>query len=186
MRARPIALLTTLWQDRARGAEGNMDGESYLYVCAQIGVALSGFSAIATVLRAREQIGAIDKLIVARLVERGLVAAFLALLPILLSGLGLPDRLVWFCASGLLVVYGVVALRMTLRNRSPLRQLVPSWLYYVILVIGAAVIAVQALNALGLGIIAQGAWWHLLGVTWLLVTAGYTFMIFVRAWVRAD
>ena len=48
-----------------------------------------------------------------------------------------------------------------------------------------AVIIVQVLNAIGL-VLSQGLWWYALGVAWLMVTAGYTFVIYLRAWIRAS
>lgn len=53
-----------------------------------------------------------------------------------------------------------------------------------IVLIALAIIIVQVLNAIGV-VLAQGLWWYTLGVTWLMVSAGYTFVIYLRAWVRA-
>jgi hypothetical protein len=163
-----------------------MDSQSYLLTCVEAGVAMSGFAAIAMALRGRspDEIAVRDRLIVALLVERGLVGAFLALLPILLAGLVLPDRLVWLVSSGLLVAYGVFTQLKTVRNRDIAVQLGSSWLFYFLLLVATTALGIQVLNALGIGL-TQGIWWYLLGITWLLVSVGYTFILFVRSWVRA-
>jgi hypothetical protein len=63
-------------------------------------------------------------------------------------------------------------------------QLGIRWPVVIFLLLAAlAVIAVQVLNAIG-AILAQGLWWYTFGVTWLLVTAGHTFVFYLRAWVR--
>jgi hypothetical protein len=54
----------------------------------------------------------------------------------------------------------------------------------VLSLIAVAMIIAQVLNAIGVGL-SQGVWWYTLGVTWLMVTAGYTFVIYLRAWLRA-
>ena len=73
-----------------------MEGSDYMYATAEVGVALAGFAAIVIALRRKEDSSLSDapKLVVASLIERGLVAAFLSFLRILLSGLSLSDRLV--------------------------------------------------------------------------------------------
>lgn len=163
-----------------------MDGESYLFVLVEAGVALAGFSAIAATLGSKEphESGTMQRLIVARLVERSLMASLFALLPILLFGLGLSARIVWLVSSGTLAIYGAFTLTKTLQRRTTVLQLgVRRPLVVLLFLIAIAVIMVQVLNAVG-AVIAQGLWWYTLGVTWLMVTAGYTFVIYLRAWVR--
>lgn len=90
-----------------------MDGEVYLYSLVEAGVALASFSAIALALDSRraQQREEHQKVIVARLVERSLMSSLFALLPALLSGLGLPERIVWLLASGSLAANGTTTCR---------------------------------------------------------------------------
>jgi hypothetical protein len=166
-----------------------VEGSDYLYACVEAGVALSGFSALIIALRRREplQFSAYDRQLVANLVERGLMAAFFSLLPILLFGLGFSERLVWLFSSGAFVAYGISIAIRSWRSRLPDQadsQLVSGALFYPLMAVGLALIAVQALHAVGLGL-QQSVWWHLLAVTWLLTSAGYLFVFVLRAWVRA-
>ena len=80
-----------------------------MYTTAEIGVALAGFAALVISFRQRQDssLSNSDRLVVASLVERGLMAAFLSFLPILLFGLGLSERLIWFFSSGTFVAYSV-------------------------------------------------------------------------------
>jgi hypothetical protein len=164
-----------------------MDGESYLYAIVEAGVALAGFSAIAIAFSSNgpNQDGAYSKVVIARLVERSLMASLFALLPILLFELGLSGRVVWLVSSGTLAIYGASALVRTLRRRDVMFQLGLRWPMTVLLfLVAIAVIVVQVLNAIG-AILAQSLRWHMLGVTWLLATAAYTFVIYLRAWLRS-
>ena len=166
-----------------------MDGESYLYTLVEAGVALAGFSAIALALESRptHQSGTHQKVVVARLVERSLMSSLFALLPTLLSGLGYSERIVWLIASGSLAAYGALRVVQTIRRRrDTVAQLgIGLASMFFLGVIAVTVIIVQILNAIGL-VLSQGLWWYALGVTWLLVTAGYTFVIYLRAWIRAS
>ena len=157
-----------------------MEGESYLYALVEAGVALAGFSAIALALESR---GAQQS----RLVERSLMASLFALLPTLLSGLGLSERIVWLIASGSLAGYGTFRLVHTFRtHRETMVQMrVGRASSFALGLTAVAVIIVQVLNAIGL-VLSQGLWWYALGVAWLMVTAGYTFVIYLRAWIRAS
>jgi len=49
--------------------------------------------------------------------------------------------------------------------------------------IGLFVLALQVAHALGLGF-QQSVWWYLVGLTWLLVSAGYLFYLAIRGWAR--
>ena len=166
-----------------------MDGESYLYALVEAGVALAGFSAIALALESRrtQQSEILHKTVIARLVERSLMASLFALLPTLLFGLGITERVVWLIASGALATYGALWLFHTIyRRRDTVVQMGVGRANLVLLgLIAVAVIIVQVLNAIGLAL-SQGVWWYALGVAWLLATAGYTFVIYLRAWVRAS
>jgi hypothetical protein len=166
-----------------------VEGSDYLYACVEAGVAVSGFSALIIAFRRREpaQFSAFDRQLVASLVERGLMAAFFSLLPILLFGLGLSERFVWLLSSGSFVVYGV---SIVMRTWRPLRldragsQFLSGPLCYLLMTVALTLISVQALHAIGLGL-KQSVWWHLLAVTWFLASAGYLFVFVLRAWVRA-
>lgn len=165
-----------------------MDGDSYLYALVPAGVALAGFSAIALALesRAAQQSEMRTKAVIARLVERSLMASLFALLPALLLGLGLSERIVWLIASGSLAGYGAFRLVQTFRHhRETMVQMGVGRASSLALgLIAVAVIIVQVLNATGF-VLSQGLWWYALGVSWLIVTAGYTFVVYLRAWTRA-
>ena len=165
-----------------------MDGSEYMYTTAELGVGLAGFAALIIAIRGREgsSLSQIDRLLIASLIERSLVAAFLSLLPILLLGLKMSQSAVWFLASGTLAVYGISLVVRTVSNirRSP-SVLVSAPMYYTLIMIGLIVIVTQLMNAFALGI-QQSAWWYLLGVTWLLVTAGYRFFFVLHRWIRSD
>lgn len=165
-----------------------MNDEGYLHALVEAGVALAGFSAIALALESRsaQQGEARQKAVVARLVERSLMASLFALLPTLLSGLGLAERILWLIASGSLAGYGAFRLVHTLRHhKETMAQMgVGRATRFVLFVVAIAVIIIQVLNATGF-VLSQGQWWYALGVTWLMVTAGYTFVIYLRAWMRA-
>ena len=63
-------------------------------------------------------------------------------------------------------------------------KMVSEPLFYALISIGILVIALQFLHAFGVGL-QQNAWWYLVAVTWLLVTAGYRFIIVLHGWIRA-
>jgi hypothetical protein len=166
-----------------------MDGESFLYTLVEAGVALAGFSAIALALETRgtQQVETRQRAVIARLVERSLMASLFALLPTLLSGLGLSERIVWLIASGSLAGYGAFRLVHTVRTHreTAVQMGVGRASFFALGLTAVAVIIVQVLNAIGL-VLSQGLWWYALGVAWLMVTAGYTFVIYIRAWIRAS
>ena len=166
-----------------------MEGSEYMYATAEVGVALAGFAAIVIALRRREDSLYSDayKLVVASLIERGLVAAFLSLLPILLFGLSLSASLVWFFSSGTFVLYGISMVIRAVRNRkieAAVADLISGPLFYMLVFLGILVIALQFLHAFGIGL-QQNAWWYLVAVTWLLVTVGYRFIIVLHGWIHA-
>lgn len=72
-----------------------MDGADYFYVFVEAGVAISGFSALVIALRVREPVdlSEIERRIVVRLVERGLMAAFLSLPYTRVNGVSVLKRL---------------------------------------------------------------------------------------------
>jgi hypothetical protein len=165
-----------------------MDGSEYLQTCAEIGVALAGFAALAMILEQRP--GAPDtsivRVYVATLIERGLAATFLALLPSLLEGIGIPIRIVWLLSSGSFAVYGISLARRAIVNRKihpEQGDVVSGTMVRVLFATGFAVIALQAAHAFGIGI-EQNVWWYAVGIVWLLASAGYLFFFVVRAWVR--
>ena len=167
-----------------------MEGSEYMYAAVEAGVALAGFSALVVVLRQASDslLSESDRLIVYGLVERGLMASFLSFLPILLFGLNVPARLVWLFSSGSFVAYGVsLAVRAfkTRRNDpASFSKLASGPVFRILMSIGLLVIALQLIHALGIGL-QQSVWWYLVGVTWLLVSAGYLFVFVLRSWARA-
>lgn len=165
-----------------------MDGTDYMYASAEIGVALAGFAAIVIALRQREatSLSGAYKLVAASLIERGFVAAFLSLLPILLTGLDLSGRMVWLVSSGTFVLYGLSLVIRALYNRRAVTdaaKFISEPVYYVLICLALLVIALQLLHAFALGI-EQNAWWYLVAITWLLASAGYRFIIVLRGWIR--
>lgn len=162
-----------------------MEGSEYMYAAVEAGVALAGFSALIIALRQRDNktLSAQDRIVVASLVERGLMAAFFALLPILLFGLDLSAGSVWLICSGSFFIYGISILFRALRNRKLSGSIVSAPLYFALLFIGVLLIIVQLLHAVGIGI-TQSAWWYLTAVTWLLVTAGYRFFFVLLGWIQ--
>jgi len=163
-----------------------MDGSEYLLTTAEVAVALAGFSALIIVLRQSRSTG-IPSGLVASLIERSLVATLLSFLPLLLGGLGVPERVLWSGASGLLAIYiASLAYRGVVNRRSEpaLAALVSSPLYGASYALGLAVMLLQFANALGIGV-QQGVWWYLTGLTWLLGSVCLVFFVAVRAWARA-
>jgi len=166
----------------------SMEGSEYMYAAVEAGVALAGFSALVVALRHRDDksLSASDRLVVASLVERGLMAAFFALLPILLFGLKISAELVWLVCSGLFFLYGISLVIRAIRSRKIVAvasDILPSPLYYALMLIGILVVILQLVHALGIGV-TQSAWWYLVAVTWLLTTAGYRFFFVLRRWIR--
>ncbi len=165
-----------------------MEGSEYMYAAVEAGVALAGFSALVVALRHRDDksLSASDRLVVASLVERGLMAAFLALLPNLLFGLNFSTELVWLVSSGLFFLYGVSLVIRAIRARMNVAEasdIVPSPLYYALMLIGILIVILQLAHALGIGV-TQSVWWYLVAVTWLLTSAGYRFFFVLRGWIR--
>jgi hypothetical protein len=157
-----------------------------MYTSAEIGVALAGFAALVILFRQRQDslLSNTDRLVVASLVERGLMAAFFSFLPILLFGLGLAERIMWFISSGAFVAYGVSIMIRSIRARKISGPVAPNPAFYILFAIGALIVALQICHALGIGI-KQSVWWYLVALTWLLVSAGYRFYFVLRGWVRA-
>ena len=165
-----------------------MNAEDYLYACVEAGIALSGFAALALAIRSRT--GAnytpYERGLVASLVERGLVAALLGLTPLLLQSFQLAEQAVWGASSGLFLLYGasIVARSVAARRQPDSESFVGRRVFIPIFAVGIVVMSTQLFNILPLGI-EQGAHWFLLANTWLLLSAGYLFWFFLRAWVRA-
>ena len=166
-----------------------MEGSEYLLTCAEIGVALAGFAALVIVVRQRaaEELSPNDRMLVASLIERGLMAALFSFIPLLLSGLGLSAGVVWFWASGTIAIYMLsLAWRSAAnRRRDPQASaLVARPLFVSLTIIGLSMAGLQLAHSVGVGI-QQSVWWYLLALTWLLTAAGYIFVFVVRGWVRS-
>ena len=164
-----------------------MDGANYLYTCAQISIAIVGFSSIAVALRQKqgsnfdEQDGHRIRIII----ERGLMAALLAILPLLLNHFGISGILLWRISSGVLAAYTISLLvrRYMARNKG-FRIVLNPISFWALFVTGVAIAIIQLLNTAGVFSIFHLGW-YLLGLTWLIVTAGYVFGFSVYAWTRA-
>ena len=166
-----------------------MEGADYLLTCSEVAVAFAGFSALVVVIRQRgaDELSPSYRSLVASLIERSLVAVFLSLLPILLSGLGVSPSRVWSLMSGTLGIYIIsLAWRSAVaRKRNPLvREFISGSMFSVIYVFGVLVLMLQIAHALDIGV-QQSVWWYLVGLTWLLMSAGYLFYIAIRGWARA-
>lgn len=166
-----------------------MDGSDYLYTCAEVAVALAGFSALVVAITGRDS-PAVDQLfrgIVGTIVERSLAAIFFSLGPILLLGLEIDPAFVWsICSGGLAIYITSLAWRSaSLRRREPLLvEFLAGPTFLVLMGLGLVVLVLQTLNATGL-LIEKGVWWYLVGLTWLLLAAAYMFYLAVRRWARA-
>ena len=167
-----------------------MEGSEYLFTCAEVAVALAGFSALIIALTNRSDSGVdpISRGMVSTLIERSLVTVFLALLPILLSGLGVTPSIIWLSCSMLLAVYACsLAWRSSIQRRSEPETEdylnLPAFL--LLMSVGLLVILLQLIHAFELGI-RQSVWWYLVGLTWLLISASYMFYIAVRRWLHAS
>lgn len=167
-----------------------MEGSEYLSTCAEVAVALAGFSALIVALtnRADSGVDPISRGLVSTLIERSLVAVFFSLLPILLSGLGVTSGNIWFSCSMLLAVY-ILSLAWrsgTQRRREPeIKDYLNLPAFILLMSVGLLVIFLQLFHAFGLGI-RQSVWWYLVGLTWLLMSASYMFYIGVRRWLYAS
>jgi hypothetical protein len=165
-----------------------MDGADYLLTSGEIAAALAGFSALLVALgdRSGRSQAVRYRAIVASLIERSLIALFFALLPILVSGLGLTETAVWLlCSGGLAGYIFSLAWRSASRQRRDptFREFVGGRAFLVLFALGLVVLALQLLNAAGWWI-QQNVWWYATGVTWLLLSVGYLFFFAVRGWVR--
>ncbi len=163
-----------------------MEGSEYLLTCAEVGVALAGFSALVVALRQGGPVE-IGPGIVATLLERSLVATLFSFLPLLLSGLSLPPPHLWFLSSGSLGGYilSLVWRGATIRKRVPMvAKNLSGPMFLLLYIAGVLVLLLQFGHALGVGI-QQSVWWYLVGLTWLLASVCYLFYLTIRAWARA-
>lgn len=165
-----------------------MDGSDYLLTCAEVGAALAGFSALVVAIRQRSEqpLAPFYRRLVAVLIERGLLATFFSLLPVLLEGLGVTAGMLWFSSSISLAAYGgLMAWRSLVVPRDPeARKLISVPAYFGLMLVGMLVLGLQIANAFGIGL-TQSVWWYSIGVTWLLASAGYLFFFVILDWTRA-
>ncbi len=118
------------------------------------------------------------------IIERGLIAALLAMFPVLLNHFDISGTLLWRISSGVFAVYAISLLvrRYKARNKG-LRILLHSIPFWALFITGVAIVIIQLLNAAG-AFTAHHLGWYLLGLTWLIVTAGYVFGFSIHAWTR--
>ena len=104
------------WGDTGGGMD--LPGAGYFYTLAQVGISFAGFAAILMSLRAMRGAGMSKfHLWVARsYVQSGLVTAMNGLLPPLLFGLGLSERMTWQVASAFIGLQSLVLLTMAPRQ----------------------------------------------------------------------
>ena len=167
-----------------------MDGTEYLLTRAEIAAALAGFSALVVAISGRpgSRLRPMSRTLVSTLIERSLLAVFFSLVPVLLTGLGLSPSLVWLTCSGSLAAYiGSMAWRSAAARRTTPEQteMVPQPVFAILMVCGLVATVLQVAHAAGLGL-QQSAWWHLVGLTWILLTVAYLFFFGVRQWARSD
>ena len=82
------------------------------------------------------------------------------------------------------MAYGVSLLIRSIRSRKLSRGLASNPSFYILFAIVILMVALQVCHALGRGL-KQSAWWYLLAVTWLLVSAVYRFFFVLGGWVRS-
>ncbi|MEO0367756.1 MAG: hypothetical protein AAF197_03110 [Pseudomonadota bacterium] len=165
-----------------------MDTYDYLHTTAEIGAALAGFSALIVAISTRGDSSPdmMFRRLVATIVERGLLSVFFSLLPFLLLGFEIADDFVWRICSGIFVIY---AIALTVRSFVAYRMfpqlsgLLGKGVFLLTMILALIVICLQCANVLGFGA-SQSAWWYVIGLTWLLLTASYMFFLSVRYWAR--
>jgi hypothetical protein len=88
----------------------DLPGAGYFYTLAQVGITFAGFAAILMTIRQMRGVSMSKfHLWVARsYVQSGMVTAMNALLPPLLFGLGLSERMTWQVASAIIAVQSIV------------------------------------------------------------------------------
>ena len=167
-----------------------MDPFEYLLTCAEIGIALAGFAALMVALRERgggnfsEQ----DRNIVSLLVERSLIATFLSLHPGVLHGLEIPNEKIALLSSAIFVIFSIYSARRAInvhRSDPNLDDFISSISRRILWVAFLVVVSIQVANVIG-GVFERSVWWYVLAILWVLVSAGWLFLLFVRSWVRAN
>jgi hypothetical protein len=152
--------------------------EEHLPLLAEIAIGLAGFSSIVVVFRRGSDSGSWEPGDVFRfrlMLKYSLIAAFFAVLPAAIMGVGLAGPYLWSSLSALLLSH--VVLR-TLQQLQRIRLLpadsLNTQLLYFLLAMVAMVCAIQALNIVG-WLVPQGPGPYLLGVTWYTIYAGLMF-----------
>ena len=92
----------------------DLTGAGYFYTLAQVGITFSGFAAILMTIRQMRGVSMSKfHLWVARsYVQSGMVTAMNALLPPLLFGLGLSQRMTWQAASAIIAVQSIILIAL--------------------------------------------------------------------------
>ena len=166
-----------------------MEGSEYLLTCAEVAVALAGFSALVVAIGGRgdSSIESLSRGLVGMLIERSLFAVFFSLVPVLLAGLNVAPAQLWFICSGGLATY-IVSLAWrsaAARRQEPwLSEFLAGPAFAILMVLGLLVLLLQVAHAFGLGL-RQNVWWYLVGLTWLLLSVAYIFYLAIRRWARA-
>jgi hypothetical protein len=166
-----------------------MEGSEYLLTCAEVAVALAGFSALVVAIggRGESSIESVSRGLVGTLIERSLLAVFFSLVPVLLFGLDVAPAPTWFiCSGGLAAYIGSLAWRSAANRREMpgLSEYLTGPVFAILMVLGLLVLLLQVAHAFGLGL-RQNVWWYLVGLTWLLLSAAYMFYMAIRRWARA-
>jgi hypothetical protein len=138
---------------------------------AEIAVAIAGFSGIVAVFGARSagQWSPDDRLRLAFLLICSLTVVFFSLLPFAMTALHLSGTVLWRAASGLLVIWlvlaNVLALRSIARARPGFRSETRSWLKALVRTGDAAAVALLTYNVIWMA----EAGLFLLVLLWLLL-----------------
>jgi hypothetical protein len=125
-------------------------------------------------------------MLVASMIERGLMAALFALAPMLVGSFTSSEEAAWSLCSAAIVIYAIsIVIRSAIaRGRPEAREMIDGRIALVLFVLGTPATLSPVFNLLPLGI-SPGPHWYLLAVTWMLASAGYIFWFLLRAWVRA-
>lgn len=163
--------------------------EEQLGVLAEISVGLVGFSSVLVVFRRRSASGdwkPEDAFRFKLMLEAGLAAGALAILPAAIVGLGVPTSQLWPSLCALLLGYelfDLVAKRRQVGRLPP--EVLSRALSNFVLVAKACVVAVQALSIAD-WVVPRGPGAYVFGVTWLTIYSGLTFYRLVTAPIVAS
>lgn len=159
-----------------------------LLTLAEVAVALAGFSSVVVLFRrggVQSEWRPEDRFRFRVMLEASLLAAFFALLPLAISGLGVRGPLLWRVSSGLLAASLLVGLTqmMLARTEGATRALNPA-LGSSIAAAHGLTLLVQVSNVVGAPPFPLGPGPYVFGVVWLTVYSGLMFYRLMMAPIR--